>query len=194
VVEAALQSLGSIGDKRTLDVARTALGRDSWEDLMRRAALDALGRLGDEAGIEIAMSYAGPPQPWTVRVEALGAMAAMGADLEPNDPRLDRIRKVCEKRLDDDVIQVRTAAARALGKLGSEKARPALERAAKRDDYPGFLSACRRSLEALGKPETMGTTEGELKQQVSDLNERNRDLESDLKQLRQEVEGLKKKN
>jgi len=194
VTVAALNSLGKVKAPHGVETVRAALRRDSWQDDVRVGALEALGPLADEDGIDVAMGYLGDPWGWRVRQAAIGALGAMGGELEHDDPRVDKIRKTCEKTLHDDVIQVRTTAARALGKLGSGKARGALEKASKRDDYLGFTDACRDALEKLRDAETREESAEDLKKQVANLNDRNKGLEEDLKRLREEMDTLKRGN
>jgi HEAT repeat protein len=106
--------LGKSGDKSELELLQWTLTDDNSEDKVRFQALEAIARLGDERIFTrlwaiVYSSYADD------RVIAVRAMGALGTK---------KAKDVLITKLDDDVLEVRLAAAEQLGTFGDITGQP----------------------------------------------------------------------
>jgi aminopeptidase N len=118
---AALIAYATISPDDALAVIEPVLTRNSWLDVERTSAVNALGRLGT-------------PQAWnwTLRFLASGTsretrQAAIASLVERAAGREAELATALAPLLNADDLFIRTAAARALGRLGQRSAIPALE-------------------------------------------------------------------
>ena len=117
------------------------------------------------------------------------AAASLAHDLPEGDAAKKRVRRLLESQLKDPVLQMRRAAASSLGTLGDASARPALERAAAREDYPSVTQAAEGALQAIARNQGKDAAPDELRQQLEELQRDQRDLKRDLERLRKQVEA-----
>ncbi len=138
-LQAAL-ALAVIGDGAGLPVLTSALQRCD-DVLLCRTVILALGRLRDRRAVPPLIQHLGEVQNRREMVAALGdigdssAAPALAARLEG-----------------DEYVPVREEAARALGKLGGESARAALEKAILRETEPTVTAAARAASDRLHSP------------------------------------------
>lgn len=107
--------LGKSGDKSTLKFLWWTLGRKDSHDTVRLNAVEAIARLGDEQILEKklwSLVYSGYSDVRLVGIEGLGALGTTKA------------RDILITKLDDDVLEVRLAAAEWLGMLGDNTGEP----------------------------------------------------------------------
>jgi aminopeptidase N len=126
------KALGQTRDPRAFDVLSDALKLESWQGTIRAGALAGLAALKDPRSLEIGLKYAAPRNPANLRSSAFEVIAAAGKD---NDRALEALVSALKERS----LQIRFAAIQALGELGSARAIPALESAAKSDELPAFF-------------------------------------------------------
>lgn len=107
--------LGKSGDKNAIELLYWVMGDEDSDEKVRFVALEAIARLGDEKILKKKLwaiafsSYADD------RIMAIMAMGALGT-LQARD--------VLITKLDDDVLEVRLAAAEQLGMLGDTTGEP----------------------------------------------------------------------
>ncbi len=116
---AAADALGRIGDQEPVGALGQALRDPSlW---VQRAAADALGQIGDPRAVELliaALEGASPPAHSLVRSAAVAALGHIESGAA---------RRALLVHLRDPDVEVRFQAVRALGRVGTLRALPALE-------------------------------------------------------------------
>ncbi len=149
----AVKAVASIGGKEALSGLVTALKDNDWA--VRMTAAQGLGDLGDREGVAPLCEALRDPE-WSVRYHAAAALGQIGdvaalisADLRITEGRGRQVirRQVSEAICDvaaliplirtagDSNAAVRRHVAEALGKLGDERALPALERLVRDSDH-----------------------------------------------------------
>jgi HEAT repeat protein len=130
VVAEALRALAAIEEGAAGGELLRALGRDSHLDVVRIAAMRALGSLAEKdklseaehaALIDRLLEYSLRRFPVWTRGAAMGTLASIGSGNE-------KVFETISSALDDDLLNARMAAVRALGGLGDERAIELLER------------------------------------------------------------------
>ena len=107
--------LGKIGDKSALRYLWWTLGRKDSDDKVRLQAIEAIAMLGDEKIYQQrlwAMLISAYADDRVIGIRAMGALGTPGA------------KEALITKLDDDVLQVRLAAAEQLGMLGDTTGEP----------------------------------------------------------------------
>ena len=83
VLRAAALALGQTKSPAAYDPLAKLIGEPSWRDTIVASALDGLAALGDKRALDFGFKYFEPGNQTTVRINALGLLAAVGKD----DPR-----------------------------------------------------------------------------------------------------------
>jgi len=179
---AALEGLVVAKPAGTYDLLKTALGRDSWGDAVRRAAIRGFRALGDSRALDPVLPFVRAGEPLDTRVDACRTVGKLAADLKPDDPRRLRVREALETCLHDPKLRVVEAAAGALGTLGDPEAVPALERLAASDVHRYLLADAHNALEAIHARESRSTLT-DLGRALQDLDRTARELQRDLERL-----------
>ncbi len=130
IAEAA-RALGQSGSPEAYDVLARALKLESWQGTIRAGVLGGFAALKDPRALEAGLKYATPANPASLRNAAFQILAEAG---KGNDLALD----VFLSALKEKSFQTRFNAVQALGKLGDQRAIPALEELAKSSDIPAF--------------------------------------------------------
>jgi len=186
VAKAALESMAKLEPDGALGLLKLGLARDAWDDIVRRAAITAMSALGEPEAVPEILPYVKPGVYEETRKDALAALGSLGADLELDDDLRRDIRKRIEKNLEDDVLEVRSSAAAALGALGDPESVEALERALGREDHRRVHRACRRAVEKIREAEGRRAEGGELKKEIEELREAHEEMKRGLEELRRE--------
>ncbi|HXG93591.1 MAG TPA: DUF3458 domain-containing protein [Blastocatellia bacterium] len=131
-VAEAERALGATGAPQAFEVLVSALKMDSWQETIRAGALNGLALLKDPRAFELGVKYAAPGNAVNLRGAALLLIAEVGKE---NRRALEILLAAMKERS----LQVRLAAAQALGTLGDAKAIPLLEELSKAADVPEFL-------------------------------------------------------
>jgi len=125
------------------ELLRVLEGRDHWA---RVEALEKLGALGDLAALpHLAGVLEDERECRHTRGAAIAALVALRAAESP-----ELLRALKRTVLYDEDVEVRTAAAAALGELGFRGASGALRHVATRGEDPDLASACAHALAKLG--------------------------------------------
>jgi aminopeptidase N len=168
-------SLGRTRSPRALEVLPRALGRSSFQDVVRSRALEGLGATGDEEALPVVRREYRASAPFQTRRAALAATTR----LSEGTLHARAARELLEKGLDDRDFRVRIEAAQSLAVIADGRAVPALERA---------LAA-----------ELDGRARRRIREAITDLRERGkpqdrvRKLEEELERLRGEALKLKER-
>ncbi len=142
----AISALARLEADQAFELTLEALERNSHREVIRDSAFAALATLKDPRGIEVALSWAEYGQPISVRVAAIRAVAK----LAPAAPkRGTEIRKHLVALLEDNHFKARTAAMKALGKLGDPHAVPALEASMSREVHFGMRDTARKAIKKI---------------------------------------------
>jgi HEAT repeat protein len=150
----------------------------SFRDLLRTAALRALVQLNDEKGIDPAMAMAAYGQPYRTRPRAIDALGKLGATLEKE--KREPICRFLVQLLDDPTESAQYAAAAALGTLGDEQAKPALQAFADGSGPEKDKAVARGALAALGKANGESGSVQDLRERIEALEKARERFEKDL--------------
>jgi aminopeptidase N len=152
VVMAAVRALGHIGAKaegtQAYDAMCAALAYSSWQEVVRAAFFYASKFAKEKRAIDLAFRHSKYGEHIAVRVAALGYLGAIGKELHKekvDDKIVDRLLEL----LEDRAIRARVAAARALGKVGNERALPALRAARDRECLDQLKAALEDAIEGI---------------------------------------------
>jgi aminopeptidase N len=130
-VSEAARALGQSGVPQAYDVLAATIKTPSWQSTIQAGALGGLAALKDPRSLDAALKYAAPGNPTTLRGAAFQTLAEVG---KGNDAALNLLLSA----LKDKSLQIRFNALQSLGKLGDQRAVPALEELAKTPDLPPF--------------------------------------------------------
>ncbi|MFB0515749.1 MAG: M1 family aminopeptidase [Candidatus Neomarinimicrobiota bacterium] len=140
---AAVRSIARIATPNAYDLCVEALEVASDQEVIRGSALDGMAQLNDPRGVDHALAWAAYGQPPQVRTGAIAALADL-ADVVP--VRRVEIRDRLVSLLEDPDFRVRSAAIRALGKLGDPKTIPALKASLEREAHFKHRGAAREAI------------------------------------------------
>lgn len=130
IAEAA-RALGQTGSPHAYDVLSDAMKLESWQGAIRAGVLGGLAATGDPRALDVALKYASPGNPTSVRAAAFQVLAQAG---KGNDRALETLVSALKEKS----TQIRFSALQALGKLGDQRAIPALEELRSSPDVPPF--------------------------------------------------------
>lgn len=177
VEAAALLAYSRVGGAPAAALAAKYLGRESHGEVLRTAALEALAETGQNDAVDTLLAWTAQGKPRGARLAAMRSAGSLAAKDTVSAESRKRIVETLVARLDGEKPQIRRGAALALDQLG-DKARPALARLelAITDDPD---NAVRRTAEKAVRG---------LKTKSD-----NASLQAEVKRLREEIEGLKRK-
>jgi len=150
----------------------------SFRDLLRTSALRALVQLHDAKGIDPAMAMAAYGQPYRTRPRAIDALGKLGTTLEKE--KRDPVCRFLVKLLDDPTESAEYAAAAALGVLGDELAKPALQAFADGSGLEKDKAVARGALDAIDKANGESPSVMDLRERVEALEKARERFEKDL--------------
>ncbi len=152
VAVAAVRAFGHISAKaegmQAYDAMCSALANPSWQDVVRASVFYACKYAKEKRAVDLALSHSKYGEHVAVRVAAIGYLGAIGKELhkeKADDKIVDRLLEL----LDDRAIRARVAAARALGKVGNERALPALRAARDRECLDQLKAALEDAIEGM---------------------------------------------
>lgn len=173
VAGAAARSLGRTGDGRATKILTALLRKDSWADVIRAGALAGLADTRDESAVPTLMEWTEYGKPLRARRAALNALPRLGEGKQ--------VREHLIAMLEDHDPHIRSAVLNALGALGDEKARSAIQELESRELDGGVLSRAREVLGELGKDGIKG---------LKEARHQNQKLERELGTLKTRLEKL----
>jgi aminopeptidase N len=150
VAVAAARALANIGTDRAYDILCASLPRNSWQEVIRSAVFHGLAQAKEKRALELALTHSRYGEHPAARVAAIACLGALGKELhkEQADERVtDRLIEL----LHDKSMRARTAAVRALGRVGNPRALGPLREAQTRECLDQLRSALREAIEGLEK-------------------------------------------
>jgi aminopeptidase N len=188
VEAAAARALGRLRAPGARDALTQALvGRDSWNDVVRRGCLAGLGALFDPAALEPCLPWLAYGKDEQTRVAAARAIGAL-ADAGGMTTRT-RALEALVPLLQDPQLHARFGAIEALEAAGDPRALGPLSRAAETDVDGRARRMAREAMRAIRHGQDRATREGRLRKDVDTLREESRKLKDRLERLETLVEA-----
>jgi len=157
---------------------RSRLSKPSWNQRLKAGCVRGLGDSGEAAAIDDVLPLLSEVTEHDgVRQAACAAAAALGAQ---HVIARDRVRRALELVLDDDSLALRSAAAKALAKLGDANARSALGTRQSREVFGNVKRVLREADDTLAKAAAVTTATAELQRKLDDVERKHSDLEKRL--------------
>jgi aminopeptidase N len=172
----AAKSLGRIRSTRAHDAITAALGKDSWNEVIRARALEGAGESRDERLLPVVMEWTLAGKPIPARAAAITALEHLGKE---KDEAVDRLIDL----LDDPHLRITTRAVATLRERKEERAVPALERLADRHLDGRVVRTAREAVRAIREGK-------DGKDEVAKLRDRLDSLEKENRELRDRVAAL----
>lgn len=169
---ACLESHEKHGGKESIPFALRALEVPSHRERVRKVAVDILENHEHRDALPQLLALAQPGAPRDIRPRAMRAIAKLGSSNE-------QVRDALIAQLADPHRATRKAVFRALGILGGEAAKKALEARRPLEDREDLRKALDDALATIGNPETVEALSEELKE----LKKKNEELEDRLRAL-----------
>ncbi len=154
-----------------------ALAQPSDREVMRATAVDGLAELKAQDTLPEVLRWMRPGADRDLRLRAMTAAATLVQD-GPDKGGRDRVAAELEKLLDDPLARIRTAAARTLGDVGARRSLEPLRHLAADDRIASVRKAAEAAVKQMESPPAKA---GQLDT-----------LRRELKDLQQQVDGLKK--
>jgi aminopeptidase N len=181
---ACLAARGAVEVHGATAILRGRLHRPSWQQRLRQQVVRGLGDSGEAAAIDDVLPLAADVREIEgVRAAACVAVGRLGGLHVLARPR---IRLVLERLLDDEAMQVRAAAAKALAMLGDPAGKSAIAARLEREALGNIRRVLRENLETLGQTAAITTATAELTKRIDTLD-------SERKKLEQRLEALEKR-
>lgn len=193
VESAAIETFASLEPEDGLYVLKQVLVRDSRNEVIRNAALRGLGRIRDPQAVSVLREWTRPDKPRRCRPAALRALAELTKRTHIEEPTMREIVDTLTAALSDSGMRVRRAAASALGSLSepglAKSALPALQAIAANDGEGRVRRAAEKSVKTIeaGKPAQIQFAE--LREDLKEALEQNKDLTDRLEKLEQSLGG-----
>jgi len=136
------------------DLLRAALDRRSWQEVVAAAVFHGFSHARERRALDLAITHVAYGQPLPIRLAAIGCLATLGVEVRRENLTADsdRITKALTDLLADPNHRARTAAIRALGKLGNPVALPRLRDLAQSECLDMVRGALLDAIEKLEKP------------------------------------------
>lgn len=152
VSAAAVRALGKLGEHaestQFYEAACAALSHSSWQESVRAAVFHAFRFAKEKRAVDLAIQHTKYGEHIAVRVAAIGYLGALGKELH-KEKADDAVVDCLLALLDDKAIRARVAAVRALGKVGNERALPALQMAQMRECLDQLKAALQDAIEGI---------------------------------------------
>jgi aminopeptidase N len=149
---AAARALANIGSDEAYGILSRALSLHSWQEVIQAAVFHGFSHAKEKRAVELAMASSRYGEHPSVRVAAIGCLGALGKELRAaggDDAVVDHLIKL----LNDKSIRARTAAIRALGRVGNRRALGPLREATRRECLDQLKAALEDSIQSLEKDE-----------------------------------------
>jgi aminopeptidase N len=164
---AAIKSLGRVLGRPGFEVVSRGLALRSPEERVATAAMEALAELDPVRALPRVLEAASAGRPYAMRLRALATLGRMASDIDGSER--GRVFEALDQALAADYYRARTSAIRALGRLGGERARERLERAAREEASPEFRKLAKRTAESVKSGVTLKDENQRLKRRVEQL-------------------------
>ncbi len=151
---AAVRALGHLGTKAegsaAFDAIYTALANGSWQEVVRAAVFHSFKHAKESRAVDLAIQHSHYGEHIAVRVAAIGYLGALGKELH-KEKADDKIVTHLLELLTDKAIRARVATVRALGKIGTDRALPALREAQTHEVLDQLKAALQDAIEGILK-------------------------------------------
>lgn len=180
-----LRTLGGYTDPRIKEILLSSLETPSYRNMIADAAVGATRAQDDTAYIEPILSALDTQQKGAWRSSDVAEALSAVAYLARNEDDKTRIREFLLAQLGSQKQRVRIGAINALGVLGDPKARGPLEK---------FLTAARENRERSAAQGAINALQSSRQRadQPQDLRQEVLDLQTTIKQLKEELEAIRK--
>lgn len=123
---ARMAKMDSTGE--AFDLLSRTIDQQSWQEVVAAAVFHGFSHARERRALEPAIANSASGRPLPIRLAAIGCLATLGLELrqEKEAPAAERVVRTLIGLLDDSNHRVRTAAIRALGKVGDPTALPRL--------------------------------------------------------------------
>lgn len=148
----AARALANIGSDEAYGILSRALSLTSWQEVIRASILNGFAQAKDKRAVDLAMTQTRYGEHQAVRVAAVSCLGALGKELH-TDKADDRVVDHLIQLLNDKSIRVRTAAIRALGRVGNTRALGSLREATRNECLDQLKAALEDSISSLEKSE-----------------------------------------
>lgn len=145
---AAVRALARIGGDKAWDTLNRALTLRSWQEVVAASVFHGLARAKDRRAVDAALEHTAYGRPTPLRLAAVGYLGAIGKELQ-KEKAADRIVDRLIELLTDADIRTRTAAVRALGKIGNPGALAQLRQALSRECLDQIKAALEDAIESI---------------------------------------------
>ena len=154
----AVRSLAHIAEKtastEAFDILCATIERRSWQEVVAAAVFHGFNHAKDRRAIDLALAHCTYGRPLPIRLAAIGCLATLGLEFRTAGltTEADRVLKRLLELLADPNHRARTAAIRALGKLGDPTALPRLHDLTQHECLDMIRGALLDAIKKLEKP------------------------------------------
>ena len=180
VEAAAARALGKTRDPRALAALEAALGKSSFNEVIRAAALDGLVDLEDDRAFGLAKRWTARGLPELAR---LGAIRALGAMAEGRPAWQRQASECLATLLEEPGFRIRMGVLAALSTLKDERCLPAVSRLLDADVDGRIKRRARELVRSLREGKTQGEDVRKLKDDLESLSSEHRKLRDRLEKL-----------
>lgn len=151
---AAIRALGKLNEQaqqpQTYDAVCAGLAHSSWQEFIRSSVFHAFRFGKEKRAVDLALKHTKYGEHIAVRVAAISYLGTIGKELH-KEKAAETVVDCLLELLEDNAIRARVAAARALGKVGNERALPALQAAQNRECLDQLKAALEDAIEGIQK-------------------------------------------
>ncbi len=157
VAVAAIRALANLAPQlpgnEPFEILKAALDQRSWQEVVAASVLHGFNHAKDRRALNLALVKSGYGLPLPIRLAAINCLGTLGKELKVEKDERDRelIFRQLSLLLQDPNHRVRTAAIRALGKVGNRAVLPRLRELADRECLDMIRGAVLDSIEKLEK-------------------------------------------
>ena len=132
VIVGSIRALANINSEAqalpVYDTICAALAKNSWQEVIKAAVFHGFRHTKEKRAVDIALAHTKYGEHIATRVAAIGYLGTIGKELH-KEKADEKIVDALLTLLSDNAIRARVATIRALGKIGNERALPALRAA-----------------------------------------------------------------
>jgi aminopeptidase N len=189
---AALTAYAGLKQKDSVTMIMPFLSKPSHQDVLASAALSALGQTQDPAALETLLSWTKPGKPRNCRTAALRALTDMAKAKSLTDPQRQQILKALSEALESDDRFLRFTILNALPNLGplALSTLPAVDKLVKEAPDGRIKEMAKSVADRIRAQSSAGS--GAASQEISQLREEIKRLQSDQEKLRERLDRYEK--
>jgi aminopeptidase N len=181
----AAASLGKTRSLKAFEPLKEALGKESFNDVIRQGVFQGFGELRDERAISIAVDWSRYGKPPQTRAAAVGALGKLG------DLKKDQVYDHLVSLIPEWEFRVVIQAVQALQTLKDPKAIPELEKLSQQTINNGVRRRAKEAVKALQEGLERSKEFQQLREDVDKMREENRSLRSKLEEIESQLKARK---